>query len=66
MRPDTPDTPKGMRDAQLDAQMRIRNSKEFVRAVLSGKIVGRDPLFERIDIKPVLIKGLFLSTSDVT
>ncbi len=59
MRPDTPDTPKGMCDAQLDAQMRIRNSKEFVRAVLSGKIIGRDPLFERVDIKPVLIKGLF-------
>lgn len=56
--PDIPGRPEGLREAQSDLQIRIRNSKEFVRAVLSGKIEGRDPSFERVDIKPVLIKGL--------
>lgn len=46
-------------DAFLQARSRILDTSTFVRAVLSGRRRNMQVAFERIDIRPVEIKGVF-------
>ncbi len=45
-------------DAFLQASSRILDTSTFVRAVLSGRRRNMQVSFERIDIRPVEIKGV--------
>ena len=44
-------------DALQEVVERLNNSDNFVRLVLSGRRRNMQPPNERIDVKPVLIKG---------
>lgn len=51
---------KDLEAALSQATLQILDSQTFVRAVLSGRRRNMEPEFERIDIRPVLIKAKIL------